>query len=629
MCGIAGFINLGLPGFDAEATIREMTNSMSHRGPDGMGFEMLSYDEDVNRSCVAMGHRRLKIIDLSENARQPMSDLHGTYSITYNGEVYNYIELRDELEKKGHSFVSASDTEVILKAYEEWDTDCFRRFNGMWALAIFDKAGRRVVLSRDRFGKKPLYYFKTESSLVFASEIKALLKHPLVGKKPNYEKIFRYISTNYRYVDIDYESYFADILQVPKSSYMEINDSLNINVRQYWILENNVHPRTPADEDAVHEFRELLTDSVRIRLRSDVPVGCFLSGGMDSTSVTCIAHKVLKTPIVTFSGITGNARGVYDESEYIDAVVHDMGAVHHYIRPDPADVFEMVDEMLSFHDEPICTVTWYSLYLLAKKMRNENVTVILNGHGGDEMAGGYWDYYQYNFNDLGKTGNTEDLSNEIACWYENHHRDMQEIERYKDYIKRLENCEMSEMSRFPDYSDCFTAEFAAKYRCTITLPKPFSYSFLMNRMYSDLMFETIPASLRAEDRNTMSQSLESRSPFLDYRIAEFCFSLPNNLKIRDGVGKWLLREAMKGILPEKVRTRKDKAGFIAPADEWFRTVNRQQFLALTDSGSFRDRGIFNTARIRELFGEHVRKEKNHQMLLWQIVNLELWFRRFF
>lgn len=627
MCGIAGFICPKKADFDFSSVIQNMTNTMVHRGPDDVGNVILTYGED-GKNHIALGHRRLKIIDLSEKARQPMENDSGTIFIIYNGEVYNYIELKEELKKRGYSFTSTSDTEVVLKSYEEWGTKCFEKFNGMWAMAIFDKARNKIILSRDRFGKKPLYYYKTGDEFVFASEIKALLKYPHIKKEPNYEKIFRYVATNYRYVDIDEYSYFKDILQVPKSHYMEIDGNLNIKKYSYWDLTSNIKPLKISEADAIKRFRDLLVDSVRIRLRSDVPVGCMLSGGMDSTSITCISYKILNKPIVTFSGVTGEEKGVYDESDYINSVIKETDANFHYIKPDPADIFDTVDEMLSYHDEPICTVTWYSLYLIAKKIRFENVPVVLNGHAGDELLAGYWDYYHYYFYDLKENGDTQTLEKELKWWKENHQRDVSEIEKYKEYIGGVVENKISEMNRFPDYSGCFSDEVRGDYKKDIRLPKPMD-SLLSNRMYSDLFFETIPPSLRPEDRNTMSQSLESRSPFLDYRLAEYCFSLPNKFKIRNGLGKWILREAMKGILPENVRTRRDKAGFIAPADEWFRTINRKQIEDLIESDSFGKRNLFNVGEIRKIFSEHLRKEKNHQMFLWQLINIELWFRKFF
>jgi len=626
MCGIAGFLTKDSTAFDSYYVIKRMTKTLNHRGPDGEGIEVF---QSPKFGCVtALGHRRLKIIDLSEKARQPMFNDDKNLSIVFNGELYNYLELKEELLAKGYNFFSSSDTEVILNAYAEWGTGCFERFNGMWALAIFDKKKKKIILSRDRFGKKPLYYYKTSGEFIFASEIKAILKYPGVLRKPNHDKIYRYIARNYRYVDIDEKSFFDNIDQIPKSSYVEIDEYLNITARKYWQIDPPLIKEEIDEKEAIDTFRDRLMDAVKIRLRSDVPVGCMLSGGLDSTSITSIAYKVFNKRIIAFSGITGEEKGVYDESDYINSVIRETNANFHYIRPEPADVVDTVDEMLYYHDEPVCTVTWYNLYLIAKKISKEKVPVILNGHAGDELLAGYWEHYHYNFYELDKSGNTKELEHEISCWKQNHGRAPSEIEKYRSYINDLEGGRTAEVDRFSDYSYCFKEEIIKKYHRKISLEN--GYTNLLNRrLYSELFYETVPASLRPEDRNTMSQSIESRSPFLDYKLAEFCFSLPNKFKIRNGVGKWILREAMKGILPEDVRTRKDKAGFIAPADEWFRTINKKQIFDIINSDSFNSRNLFNINRVNEMFKEHVERKKNHQMVLWQIINLELWFRRFF
>ena len=627
MCGITGFVKTNKADFDLTNTIQNMTNSLTHRGPDESGSVVLAINNDRNDNFIAFGHTRLKIIDLSEKARQPMSNISKSVYLTYNGEIYNYIELRDQLRNKGHIFFSTSDTEVILKAYEEWGTDCFNKFNGMWALAIFDKDKEKVILSRDRFGKKPLYYFKTENDFIFSSEIKALFKHPIVKKEPNFEKAFRYIAYNYRYVDIDDDSYFKNIFQVPKSCYFEIDTLLKTKKKRYWSINPHFVRNDISDKDAIETFTNLLIDAVRIRLRSDVPVGCMLSGGLDSTSITSIAYKVLKKPIVAFSGITGEEKGIYDESEYIDSVVRETNANFHYIRTDPTDIFKTIDQMLYFHDEPICTVTWYSLFLIAKKIGLEKVPVVLNGLAGDELLGGYWDHYHYNFFELHKS-NDESLEYEINCWKKNHKRNINEVGKNHKYIEDLLNDKTNEINRFPDYSFLFENDVIKTYKRYPLLENNFD-TLLNKRLYSELVYETIPACLRPEDRNTMGHSIESRSPFLDYRLVELCFSLPNRFKIRDGLGKWILRKSMKGILPENVRTRMDKAGFIAPADQWFRTINKKQIFNLINSEPFKSRNLFKITRTNEMFKEHLSNKRNHQMVLWQIINLELWFRRFF
>jgi len=620
MCGVVGF--LSEENIDTKSVCSSMLTSLNHRGPDDNG----EYHTNIGNKHLYLGHTRLAILDLSHKAHQPMKSHNGRYVLVFNGEIYNYVELKDKLKFKGHSFKTGSDTEVILAAYAAWGIECFNKFNGMWAIVIFDNVKKKLILSRDRFGKKPLFYYKTSDTFIFASEIKSILNFPNVEKEPNYEKVARYLYTNYRYVDGDETTFFKNIYQVPKSSYIELNESLNINSKKYWEINKFENKIARSDSDVIDEFRELLIDSVRVRLRSDVPIGVFLSGGMDSTSITSIAYKVLKMPIMTFSGITGEDKGTYDESEYIDAVVDDTNAIHKYIYSKPSKLFESLNEMLDFHDEPVCTVSWQVLYNIVKEVKKSQIKVMLNGHGGDELLGGYWDHYQYNFYDL--KGDSNRLSHEIKSWKNNHNRSMSEIDTSSKYIDKLLGGKIKEIDRFEDYSYVFNESFVRENKQSIEYPEINADSLLTKRLYKELFYETVPASLRAEDRNTMAHSIESRSPFLDYRLAELSFSLPNKYKIRDGVGKWVLREAMRGILPEKVRTRTDKAGLIAPADRWFRTTNKSQVQNIINSELLKKSNIFNVDNLNKLFENHLSENANYQMFLWQLINFNEWYKRF-
>lgn len=599
-----------------------MTGTLQHRGPDNNG----TYFEEKNSFSIGLGHTRLSIIDLSDNACQPMH-LGDELVLVFNGEIYNYIELRQTLRGHGYKFLTSGDSEVILHAYSHWGCECFKYFNGMWALAIWDKIKGRLILSRDRFGKKPLYYFREGNQLVFASEIKALLRHPSVPKLENEEKITRYLAYNYRYVDIDTDSFYKDIQHVPKSGFFDIATPENMELGTYWKLDLQTEIGPGDDEKAKSEFRELLVDAVSIRLRSDIPVGCLLSGGLDSSSIAAIATKVLGKDIEFFSGITGRGIQAYDESEFIEVLREKVGFRHKYVIPEPSDLFETLDEMLSFHDEPVCTVTWYSLYLLCRQIADDDIHVLLNGHGGDELLGGYWDHYHFNLFDL-KNTDTNTYNREKQAWLDNHQRNPEEITYYDDFIRAKIMKQGDESIRHGTYLEYLNVSCRERFASPFEMTSS-SQSLLKSRLYSEIMSETIPASLRAEDRNTMAFSIESRSPFLDYRLVEYCFSLPGDLKIRDGLGKWLLRESMEGILPDEIRLRKDKAGFVAPADVWFRTVNKKEIIDLISSPDFRCAKYLDRVKVKELFIEHLEGIKNHQMFLWQMINVELWLRQNF
>ena len=612
-----------------------LTQLLAHRGPDDWGCVL--FDRTVTAPWpyrnvsdqtpdfygdVGLGHRRLSIIDLSVKGHQPMGTDDGKVCIVYNGEVYNYVELRAELADMGHRFDSTTDTEVVLKAYLAWGVDCFAKFNGMWALAIYDRRTEKLILSRDRFGKKPLYYFDNSQFILFASEIKALLPYPGVGKKLNLRKIADYAGRHYRYVDNDEESFFQGIRQVAKSSYMVIDAGGKKEIKKYWDLSSLVTILESVSEGVlISEFLHLLEDAVRIRLRSDVPVGCMLSGGLDSGSITSLAARQ-HDRFITFSGVTGT--GYYDESEYIKEVVAQTGVNSHFIYPQASELLPTLKEMLAFHDEPVCTVTWYSNYVITREIAKYQIPVILTGHGGDELLAGYWDHYHYHFSDLRASGVGDE--EERGYWERNHRRPLSEYESEKGYIERLHPDCSVEIQKYSKYLQCLAPEMQ-NYIIDPVFSDP-STSQLSRRLHLELLYETIPPSLRAEDRNMMAFSIENRLPFLDYRLVEFCFKLNNSYKIREGLGKWLLREAMKGILPEKVRLRKDKAGFNAPFDEWIRHENRLDIEAMINEDSFVNNEIYNQDVLKKRFQEHL-KGQNHYMFIWQYINLNLWYNQFF
>ena len=633
MCGIAGWYVFGHGASVDAATVRAMTRALAHRGPDDSGCVLLTRGRRGSmavsgpdgpgvetRGHVGLGHRRLSIIDRSSLGRQPMAAGEGMVWLTYNGEIYNYRELRAELEARGARFRTRTDTEVVLESYLAWGGDCFSRFNGMWALALYDGRSGELILSRDRFGKKPLYYWRDGENFLFASEIKGLLRHPRVPREPDLVKVAAYAGRHYRYVDGDERSFFREIQSVPPRALM-VATPAGITSRTYWRLAPSLSERDAMGEDeAAERFHELLTDAVRLRLRSDVPVGVMLSGGLDSTSITAEVVRQ-SSGIRAFSGITGS--GYFDESAYIDSMVRHTGLGHAYVRPRPADLMAVLGRMLAFHDEPVCTVTWYVSWLITREIAAHGVPVILTGHGGDELLAGYWDHFHHHFADL-RDGPGD--GPEKAAWLANHGRSPDEYDREKEYLERLAGEPELEKARFARYLDCLSPELQASDAPGLYPPLPGPR--LTRRLGLELFHETIPASLRAEDRNMMAFSLENRCPFLDVRLVEFCFGLDNRLKIRDGLGKWLLRRAMAGILPENVRLRKDKTGFNAPFGEWIRGVNRPDLEDLLARDTMANRAFYDMDAVRDRFREHL-AGADHAMFFWQYVNLNLWAGMFF
>ena len=635
MCGIAGIFNLGSSNKISKKIISEMTVSLSHRGPDSMGCMIIRADnlesidfiedyDDTNIDClIALGHRRLSIIDLTRDGHQPFYDPEKRYVIVFNGEIYNFIELREELIELKYKFQTKTDTEVLLQAYIAWGVNVFKKLNGMWSIAIYDKKKGELVLSRDRFGKKPLYYFLNENFIVFASEPKALFKHPLIEKIPNVLKVAKYAGMNYRQIDGDTATFYENIHTLPAGSYWKLKPASKTKPVKFYQVEIKKQ-RDIVLADAITEFNSLLENAVKIRMRSDVPVGIMLSGGLDSTSITYYAKNNQKN-IKTYSGITGE--GYYNESVYIDEMVNTFKLEHQYIRPAEKNLENTLREMIYFHDEPICTVSWFSFYEITKIIAADGIKVVLTGHGGDELLAGYWDHYHYHWFDLMKMGSEEEY--EISCWVDNHKRSIDEKNLMRDYIKKLKLNRLIEIEKYSEYIEA-TCKNVVDHSVDF---KNFEYKFapigeLDRRLYLELIKETVPAVLKAEDRNMMANSMENRCPFLDYRLVNFCYSLHSNLKIKNGIGKYLLRESMRGKLPENIRNRKDKTGHNAPSGDWWRGEQKKLIEKFLNKKGYINEEIYALNKVKDLFTRHLLGE-NHAMFFWQYINLNIWYEEIF
>ncbi len=636
MCGIAGFYQFGEQPVSAPV-LERMTSRLAHRGPDDYGHVIFNDRRQPHawtleaspaaHAKVGLGNRRLKIIDLSPAGHQPMANADRTLWITFNGEIYNYVELRAELKTLGHPFISQTDTEVILTAYAAWGLDCFRRFNGMWALAIYDARDGTLVLARDRWGVKPLYVYQDAEHLVFGSEIKALLACPAVPRRPNYCTLYNYAARHYRWVDGGRDTFFEGIANLPPAHYWKVIPDGRVREVRYWALDPERREVPALDADVLVRFRELFEDAVRLRLRSDVPVGTMLSGGLDSSSVTVMAARLSAAPVTTFSARYDEQE--FDEGPYIEATVRHVNADGRFIYPKPGELLDTLQAMLAVHDEPVCTVTWYAHWMVMKEVAGLGFPVLLNGHVGDELFAGYWDHYQYHFADL-ERDDPQSFHAEFECWRANHERDPQEYARLKARLAAIERGEVREADAWADYAAALAPDFCARYGMAPERPDPFAgRGYLTSRLFKELTYETVPATLRPEDRNSMAFSIETRSPFLDYRLAEFAFALPSRYKIRNGLGKWMIREGLRGILPEEVRTRKDKQGFNAPTVHWFRAESREGVREVLASRSLAERGILDPSKVLRCFDDHVAGRENHYMAIWQWLNLELWMRQMF
>ncbi|MEW6096096.1 MAG: asparagine synthase (glutamine-hydrolyzing) [bacterium] len=615
MCGIAGIYNLNNEPVSQD-TLKRMCDIIRHRGPDDEGQWV-----DGN---IGFGHRRLSIIDLSPAGHQPMSNEDKTVWITYNGEVYNYIELRSELEAKGHCFNSHTDTEVIIHAYEEYGEECLNKFNGMFAFAIWDSRQNKLFCARDRCGVKPFYYYFDNQRFLFASEIKAIIENKTIEKKPNNQIICDYLV--YAYLDHTDETFFAGIKQLLPAHYLLIKDG-KLVIKRYWDLNPEEKYEPLDDSKCAQRFYELFEDSIRLRLRSDVPVGTCLSGGLDSSSIVCVVNNLLLKKQKTFSSCFEDK--TYDERNFIHEVVNKTQVDANFTFPDGNKLFDIIPQVIWHQEEPFGSTSIFAQWHVMQLAKEKGVIVLLDGQGADELLAGYHGYYDYYFTDLIKTFQFKRLIKELDLYSKYH-----SYSKLSTLIRLLRPFLPYGLSSYlksilkTKLSGWVNPDFVKTYQRKLTPVQKYK-GCLDNHLYQFFITSSLPALLHYEDRNSMAFSVEARLPFLDYRLVEFIFSLPSSQKIRDGITKIVLRNAMKGILPEKVRMRMDKMGFVTPGDVWFRTVAKNKILEIFNSDSFINRGYFNVEEIKKEFERHCRGEKDLHFTIWRWINLELWLQKFF
>ena len=482
------------------------------------------------------------------------------------------------------------------------------------------------MLSRDRFGVKPLYVHRSDEGIVFGSEVKALLRHPGVPRRPDLPTIYNYVARHYRWVDGRTRSFYEGIEHFPKGHWQRFARDGSVQEGSFWEIDATRLEDGLSDEEALERFRELFADAVGLRLRADVPVATLLSGGLDSGSVTAMAAQLSDQPITTFSA-RFEEEG-YDEGLWIEALTGDIGADARFIHPKPADLIPTLERMLRFHDEPVCTATWFAHWLIMEEVAGMGFPVVLNGHVGDELFAGYWDHYLYNLADLEDSDHAR-FEAEYADWRRNHGRDPGEFEGRRDELRAgLRPGESSKDAMRNNAAVAAPALAAAAEEERRVNPFD-GRDRLRSRLWLELMYETVPAVLRPEDRNSMAFSIESRSPFLDYRLVEFAFSLPGRFKVRDGLGKWMIREGMRGILEETVRTRSSKQGLVAPTAHWFRGASQESVREVLASTELAARGLLDQAEVLRRFDAHVAGAEDHYLEIWQWLNLELWMRQAF
>lgn len=601
MCGIAGQYCLDGKAPDTQL-LAEMSKRLTHRGPDGEGIHI--------HNNTGLVHRRLAIIDLSDEGLQPMTSEDGTLWIVFNGEIYNYIELREELIAKGHRFHSHSDTEVILHAYEEWGADCLPRFNGMWAFAILDERKGELFCARDRFGIKPFYYTVMNGSFLFASEIKALLAHPDAGTTPDDEILGTYLS--WGVLDHTERTMFEGIFQLEPAHAMRVTHAGVQPPFWYWELAVNPKVRSKIpDETVAAALLAKLTDATRIHLRSDVAVGTCLSGGIDSSTLTVLINNLIRSEAPasvgarqkTFSVVFSDKK--FDESRYIDEVVTATGVDAHRTEPSPDQLWDDINRLVYMQDEPFGSLSIYAQYCVMR-LAQEQVKVVLDGQGADELLAGYLAYQGSYLRGLIGSFRWGTALREITGSLR-HHRGFFRSAFRQLMVRRgrrgLLTSRAAPLDRYGGRLDAILAR--------------------------ELTATNLPALLHYEDRNAMAFSIESRVPFLDYRFVEYIASLPLDQKIRGGVTKIALRNAIRGIVPEAIRCRMDKMGFVTPEEVWMRDALRPFVLEVLSSSAFAGRKYWDADAVIRDYLAFLDGKTSYSPEVWRIVCTELWLRTFF
>ena len=621
MCGIAGYLSTGA-GEDLSPALHRMTAAIAHRGPDDVGyFETTAVD---GRARVGLGHRRLSIIDLS-TGHQPLGNADGSLQIVFNGEIYNFEALRTELSAHGYRLRTRSDTEAIVYAYEHWGTDCVSRLRGMFAFAIWDARRSRLFLARDRFGKKPLFIYARNGLLLFASEIKALLQFPGVVPRVNHAVLWDYF--RYRYVPAP-ATLFADVRKLMPGSWM-LCDAGGGTESRYYLPPDGTGLATPADcADPVSRFLELLDDSVRIRMISDVPFGAFLSGGIDSSAVVGLMARHSRLPVKTFS--VGFAEAAYSELQHARTIAGQFGTEHSELEVSQADLLEQLPALTRFRDAPVAEPSDVPIYLLSREARR-TVKMVLTGEGSDEVLGGYpkhvYERYARPYQRLPHWLRRNLIEPAV-------HALPYRFRRAKTAIVNL-GIE-SRAERMPRWFGALTAEECAEL-LTIAPPlngmaaEPLRVGADNSPLRGILFFDQtswLPDNLLERgDRMTMGASLEARMPFMDHELAAFVSTLPDAWRVRGFTTKRVLRLAMRRLLPTHILQR-PKIGFRVPVNEWFRTSMRDYLLAHLTGTDARTRGYYRPAQLQRVLKEHLDGHQNHEKLLWCLLNLEIWHREF-
>ena len=629
MCGITGWASLDSytpPPDGARELLHAMCERMVHRGPDSEGLFVTT--------GAALGMRRLAIIDLV-TGEQPVFNEDKSVAVILNGEIYNYRELRKELEKRGHSFRSASDTEVLPHLYEEYGDDMLRELNGMFAFALWDSRRRRLLIGRDRFGEKPLYWGIFDNTLLFASEPKVLLAHPAVKPALNLQALRQYLSFDYVPAPL---SIYEGINKLPAAHKVVLEDG-RAEVERYWCLSYKTAQPVPTENEAADHLRELMADAVRMRLVSDVPLGVLLSGGVDSSSVAAFAVRASTEPVKTFS--ISFAEASFDESAYARGVAKYLGTDHHEERLSANLAANLVSEIGAWMDEPFSDPSLVPTYLLSRFTR-KHVTVALGGDGGDELFAGYPMYAGLRWGEFYKRvplALRERVVEPIVRLLPVKTKNLSFDYKAQRFVT---GAKYDTVARHHVWFGSFTPDEQTQLLTADALASSDGEIYAQARQFAEECDNDDPVTrmqsvdtrlylaediLTKVDRASMAVSLEVRAPFLDPRVAEFAASLPGNYKLRGHKTKYILKKAVHELLPSFV-TKRGKKGFGVPVAEWLKDNLRPLARDLLSPERVRRAGVFNPTFIARLQDEHERGIANHRKLLWTLLMFELWHESF-
>ncbi len=622
MCGICGILYKDAERRVDASTLRQMCDTLVHRGPDDEGHVVLNH--------VGLGMRRLAIIDLS-TGHQPLTNEEKTIWIVFNGEIYNYRELRTQLEKAGHRFKTASDTESIVHGYESWGKAVCERLNGMFGLAIWDEQEKMLMLARDRLGIKPLYYYEDDEKLVFGSEIKAILRCPGVRRRVDLSALDNYLT--FEYIPSP-RSIFQDIRKLEPGHFLVWKDN-ELTTRPYWKLIPQEKPYTK--DEAGQRLAELLEDSVRLRLVSDVPLGAFLSGGIDSSIVVAQMARLMNQPVKTFS--IGFKESSYNELPYARAVAERYGTEHHEFTVE-AKALELTEKLVGQLDEPFGDFSIFPTYLVSK-MARDFVTVTLSGDGGDELFAGYDTYRAHRFERRYYRHLPACIKNGIVARIARALPPTEKKKGIANSVKRFVQGTQLPPSLYHARWMIFLQEWEREKLFTkevvgvIEEGDPYDFIHRHSRVadgcddvtrtgFIDVKTYLVDDILVKVDRMSMATSLEARVPYLDHRVVEFAFALPPRLKMRGLDTKYLLKRVFWEDLPKEVQNR-DKQGFSIPVKNWIRSDLKPMMLDLLDGRRIRQQGFFDEAYVSRLVDEHLKGVENHSHKLWALMVFQQWY----